>query len=114
MSQEQCGHTRGDDTKCSGCGGTWKEIYAEARAEQRRSEFRKIGHLYVHDNPLSFIQDRIAALHPGPDPGDGRELICRLEIVHEESFPTIRLAVGWGKVTPRNWGPRVQVLPIIS
>jgi hypothetical protein len=36
MSQEQCGHTQGDDTHCSGCGHTWKEIYAGTRAEYQR------------------------------------------------------------------------------
>lgn len=35
MNQTQCGHTQGDDLHCSGCGHTWKEIYAEARAEHR-------------------------------------------------------------------------------
>lgn len=37
MNQTQCGHTRGDDTYCIGCGGTWKEIYAEARVGYRRT-----------------------------------------------------------------------------
>lgn len=37
MSQNQCGHAGGDETHCSGCGGTWKEIYAEARAEHRKT-----------------------------------------------------------------------------